>query len=229
MKDGLLEDIKARGHWKVILRPLDAPGDHNIVDLQRDVTKCSVSLRGWDFPHIATRNDQSSGTEYGSFVEQWTDWYRHREFWRMYQSGQFVWMKVLQEEFYTAEETYRKPDDPFISVLGAVYSITEFFEFAKRMVEDGPYPNGTKLAISLDNTAGRVLWISEGNRMPFLDDYKTTSSTITLEREIRRETILETAVHAANSAIIEFFSHFGWKAPSSRIEEDQLRLYEMRS
>lgn len=229
MDDGLIEEIKAAGHWRVIIRPLSEPLALPILEAEKAVIASSVLLRGWDVPHIATRQDETSGRDHGDFVQHWCNWYRHREFWRMYPSGQFAHLSALRED--TAEDMEGERDVPqgtFISVLGAIWSITEYFEFAKRLVERETLPHGAEISVSLVNTENRALWVSEFNRMPFLTEYRTSSGTITLNKTIARADADETIISISNDAIVDFFSRFGWAAPPELILQDQKRLYSLK-
>ena len=91
MKEGLLEKIKSRGYWRVNIQPLTATIRLDTLQKCREVVdKSSVELRGWDFPHIPRKNDQTTGgAPVGSYYEGWVDWENYKEFWRMYKSGQF--------------------------------------------------------------------------------------------------------------------------------------------
>src|SRR5258708_1854131 len=81
-----LETIKSRGHMIVVLRPTQFVTDRvpNILDLQRILTNAAVSLRGWNFPHVGQPSVMTD------FIEDSVEFADIREYWRFYQSGQFV-------------------------------------------------------------------------------------------------------------------------------------------
>ena len=50
----ILEKIRARGHWRVVIRPgrFEEKRIQDIAALYPLIQKTSVELRGWDFPHV---------------------------------------------------------------------------------------------------------------------------------------------------------------------------------
>lgn len=220
MKTGLLERIKKAGHWRVNFRPL-APLDPQLTfqqcfELVRDN---AVSIRGWDFPHVSRRQDEEGGWSRGeTFHENWCDWYGFYEFWRMYKSSQFLSYNALRED--TKEEGRVGT----LNIIGTVYSITEFVEFANRLYKAGLYPEGINVSIELRNSANRSLEVGP-MRMPFLDRKSTSAQTIRLERNLNAKRIREDHLSEAVDIILELFDYFGWNPTREQIAADQDRFY----
>lgn len=220
MKAGLLNKIQGFGHWRVNFRPV-VPLDPQLTfqqcfELVRDN---AVSIRGWDFPHLSHRqDDEGSGSRGDTYHENWCDWYGFNEFWRMYKSGQFLSYNALRED--TKEEG--RPGT--LSIIGTIYSMTEFIEFAHRLYKAGPYRDGVNIAIELRKSANRFLDVGP-SRMPFFDRKETSAETIRLERSLDAETMRDDHQSMAVDLLLELFDYFGWNPTREQIAADQVRFY----
>lgn len=224
MKDGLVDEIQSVGHWRVNLRPLvqlEQPlSFQQCSDLVRDN---AVSIRGWDYPHISHRQDNEGGWLRGdNFHENWCDWWGHREFWRMYKSGQFLSYNALRED--TSEEEQRGRRRGTLDILSAIYSMTEFIEFAHRLHVAGPYRDGVVIVIALRNTAGRHLEVGP-TRMSFFDRKETGAENINLERTLEVPQIRDEHQAIAVNLLLELFDFFGWNPSREQIAADQAKFY----
>ena len=96
----ILSEIRKTAYWRVLIRPTEFQQDR-IASLSAcldTIEKAKVSLRGWDYPHTE-RNQIVRGQE---FIEHQVNFMGHAEYWRLYQSGQFV------NYFSSREETRLK-------------------------------------------------------------------------------------------------------------------------
>jgi hypothetical protein len=225
MKAGLEERVRGLGHWRVNIRPLQPlPEKMTLAQCKNVVEQASVSIRGWDFPHIARRQDDEGGyVNAGEYVENWCDWRQHIEFWRMYRSGQFLSYKTLWED--VADEERPRPPGPLLSVVGAIYSITEFVEFTHRLFSNGLYQEGGALSVTLGGAEGRQLWISQGDRMPFIDERRTQAPSISLQRDIEPEVLASSHLDVSLNMLLELFDHFGWNPDPGLVRADQEKFY----
>jgi hypothetical protein len=220
MKPGLIEKIRSVGHWRVNFRPV-APLDPQLsfqqcLELVRDN---AVSIRGWDYPHLSNRQDDEGGWSRGdTFYESWCDWWGFYEFWRMYKSGQFLSFNALRED--TKEEGHLGT----LSIIGTIYSVTEFVEFAYRLYRAGPYSEGVHISVELRNTAGRKLEVGP-SRMPFFDRKETSAATIRLEKKISAARMRDDHQAVAIDLLIELFDYYGWNPSRDQIAADQAKFY----
>lgn len=225
MQEGLAEKIKAVGHWRINIRPLqpiDPPLAMN--ECHERVAKASVSLRGWDYPHIQRNMKHGGSANVGTYAENWCDWSNHVEFWRMYRSSQFLHYRALWEDL--SDEGQSRPAGPVLSVLGAVYTVTEATEFLSRLYNGGLYKDGASINVTLGKSADRQLWISEFDRMPFYDEKRTNAEELLVERSLQAGELEGQAGAAALSILLELFDHFGWNPDPSLIQRDQERFYK---
>lgn len=225
--EGLLEKIKSVGFVRVVIRPTVLPESLTIKTAREVVKNASVSLRGWDYPHIASRNDAHGGYEHhAEYAQEWCDWYHHVEFWRMYKSGQFLHYKALREDL---SKDGNVPEGRVLAVGSFIYMITEITEFAHRLRAAGLYKEGATIQISLSNARGRRLWVEDPNRMDFVYPMVTSSESIAVERSIRTSGLLLGDPKEISLPIIaEFLDAFGWTPPPDLISSQQNELYSLK-
>lgn len=224
MREGLIEEIKSKGHWRVNIRP------HSPLKQQLSYQDCTnlveqnrVSIRGWDFPHIYKQNDDRGGFRHGDgFVECWTQFLEILEFWRMYRSGQFLSYHVLGEDNGGFNDVAF--DGRVIGIVGVIYSVTEFAEFAHRCAQLEAFRGGVSLEVQLRNSLNRELWAGR-NRVRFFDPPRSGAETIRVQRNVGPAFSNEAAIDCANSMILEVFDTFGWNPGRERVLEDQERFY----
>lgn len=228
MQEGLEARIRELGHWRFNIRPLQPPAEKLTLERCAEVVERSrVSLRGWDYPHISRNDGRGHGgnANVGEYVENWCNWFVHLEFWRMYRSSQFIHYTALTED--VSDDGPRRPAGPALSILGAIYTVTEMIEFMSRLRQSGLYEEGVFLSITLGNTSERQLWISELNRMPFFDEKKTAAASIVIERSLSAEKLQESPpIDQSLGLLMELFDHFGWNPDPSVIRSDQERFYK---
>lgn len=231
MKQGLLEKIKSRGYWRVNFQPVTVEYFETQKELREIIEKNSLSVRGWDYPHIPRRNDENgSMLSADKYLEGWEEWEKYKEFWRIYKSGQFLYYRGLREDWieedtwYGATDTEIKQIKPLtrLAMLGSViYEVTEMFEFLSRLVKHGLYRDGVVVNISLHNTEGRQLWVDSSNRLPFSFPKKTGAREIPFSGTFSKEEIIENSNTIANKLILQVFDAFEFNPSSDQIMKDQ--------
>jgi hypothetical protein len=225
MRDGLLELIRSKGHWRVNFRPLAAPANPmRLGECRALVERSSVSLRGWDFPHINHRTDEEGGyVNEAEYIENSTEWSGFNEFWRMYRSTQFLAYVALRED--TDPFGHGNPSRPILSTIGTIYQITEIMEFCHRLHANGIYQTGVNIHLSLLNTKGRVLSAGQ-NRILFFELKSTQAEQIDLNRAVDANAVSEEYRLIAVELCLDLFDRFGWNPDRSQVEADQERFYQ---
>jgi hypothetical protein len=233
MKEDLINKIKSHGYWRINFQPVVAIQKLKaLADCRNIVEKNSVSLRGWNYPHFPQRQSNDTGIETGNnFYQGWTDWECYKEFWRMYQSGQFLHYLALREDWWQSERGIlcnRKDITPgtILGVIMTTYQITEIYEFLSRLARNGIYDEGVIVNISLNNTLNRKLWIDDPRRMEFSYDRVVGTDRIELPiKRYRRDEIIVQSKTLAFEAIIYIFERFSWdNPPIDAIKKDQEAL-----
>jgi hypothetical protein len=224
-------------HWRVNYRPAVFVPNRlaSLSDCLAVLQKNRVRLRGWDFPHIPSHESERA---YGdAWVAGWSDFMGHLEYWRFYQSTQFLYLgsvrEVTEQEWAPKlRQTMKWHADAdvdidavagFLSLANSVYNITEFFEFAARLAQAEVYVDPVTVEISVKGISGFML-AADQNKM-WSSDY------IASEQELRYETTLapaELIASAADNAIkctVWLFERFGWLNPNvDAIRTDQQKL-----
>jgi hypothetical protein len=173
-KDEIIKKIKSKGYWEINIRP----DIYNSQRLERQkikdiVRSAVVELRGWDYPHFR----DSEGEPYPILdgIEKIIDWSNHIEFWRMTKSANFYHLLALREDWMKDVEyqnIWSKGDElkgeKWLGVLGTLYTLTEIFEFAKRLATQNIFDDNVIIDIKLYDLKNRQLVVDSYNRVPFL-------------------------------------------------------------
>jgi hypothetical protein len=226
--------IKSLPHWRVLLRPMRYEEEliPSLGECWSLVTRTKLSLRGWDYPHIDFPENQELGS---NWIASWSDFQGHKEYWRLYQSGQFVhlftvrevtewgWQDKLRNGARVAiGPQSREGDLRFLSVGNFLWSITEVFEFAARLAEVGTYRDVVRVRIGLYDIAGFAL--TETERLMH-NLYVNESETLEKTWEVTSKDLLAKSSEHALKATAWFFDRFGWhRLPTDALREEQEQL-----
>lgn len=240
MREDVLQDIRSRGYWRVNFRPvdIDALDSLSLERCQRAVQVAEVSLRGWNYPHFPRREGEDTGFERkGTFIEAWTDWMSHREFWRMYTSSQFLHYRAINEDWREREQwggdvrvAASHGTDPVLGIINNLWLVAEVFEFLSRLHQKaGLYSQGVDVSLQLHqgfslSEQGRVLWADDPGRFPL--GYGRRSNAPVLE--YRRRLSPGDTAQPKNQAIRAtqyLFDKFGWSPSAELLQRDIETLY----
>ena len=229
--------IKDAPHWRVNIRPGNFESERipTLGECWEMVNGSRVSLRGWDYPHV-DRQHQAQGR---NWIASWSEFRSHREYWRFYQSGQFLHLLSFQEDAFRARaeqrakvEIYDWPDDftpsGYLEVVMALWTITEVFEFAARLAARGILGASASVGIEMVDIKDRVLFILDPGR--WWDGlYAASKQTLGKSWPIDKNLLLTNSSDLALDASVWFFERFGWlEIPRDILANDQRRLLEKR-
>lgn len=201
----LLEKIRSRGHWRVIIRPYSFV-QKRIADrseLLHILEKTSVEYKGWGFPHIDGWRTPDNGPDW---IGQEISKEPILELWRFYQSGQFVHYFGMPEDW----KDLHGLESPSMEIKDIVLRFTEIFELASRLTFTDAGDEGLRVDIKVDNIEdhllilpgygpGKASWIPEAHKKYM--HHKTDVSKIELVAD-RRELALTLA--------LKLFDCFKW-------------------
>ena len=223
--EDLVKKIQSVAYWRVVIRPTEYDAKR-ILSLSRCkelMEKSQVVLRGWDYPHVERIQSGES------WVEDRYDWEgRHLEYWRFYQSGQFVHHFSCPEEF--SPLTNRAPaPDRYLSVENVVYTLTEILEFASRMAKHDVLTPSVEISIQLRGMMNRELTFTHSSRWVPSGSYVSRTDHVSYELTTSEAELRARSQDLALDAAVAIFERFGWFNPSRTIlAEDQRKLLERR-
>src|SRR5882672_11668860 len=140
-----LQKIRQHGYWQIRF----LPSEPLIRDLERQeireiLTKSSISLRGWNYPHIPVHNnDHEELYLSGDHFEGWIDWNIFKEIFRVYDNGQYFHLFGAYEDWWSENDDLPS-DHPYkkvqvgktLEVVSVVYRITEIFAFLRNLYDN---------------------------------------------------------------------------------------------
>ncbi|MBI2086150.1 hypothetical protein HYT74_02295 [Candidatus Daviesbacteria bacterium] len=224
----VIKKIKEKGYWDISIHPVAFEKDKikdrkEAIDLVRESV---VELRGWDYPHFTDREGDPHSIQDG--IEKFIAWDNHIELWRMYLSGQFIHLLALREDWLTDEQLHRiaiiqeEKVEKILEVTGTVYTLTEIFEFARRLAQKGIFQDEVSIEITLNGIQGRALAIDSSGRIPFLSLRMCQEDQWRYEKTFSVNDLLSESKEIALKAIFDLFELFNWfDAPIQTIKDDQ--------
>lgn len=222
--NSLLERIKSRGYWRVVVRPQTFIEKRisEITDLYPIIQNTSVNLRGWDFPHLDHHSQVHIDIDW---IGQDSEWETFLEIWRFYQSGQFVDIAGMHEDWYDRRGSIPAVLEDWrpgliLGIGNTLFRFTEIFEFAARIAMTQAGHDTMHIEISVNNLAGRKLWVDDPNRVPTFHDYTASIRELPYEIDLSRTELIAAPRELALEPATELFRRFGWN-PSQGILRDQ--------
>jgi hypothetical protein len=230
-------------HWRVNFRPSEYDGNliPTLANCFEIVERNKVSLRGWDFPHLSRRDEERAHGN--NWIASWSQFAGHYEYWRLYQSGQFIYLGAVREvteaEWKKQLETITKSHlshmrdiaweaiPGFISMVNFVYNVTEIYEFAARLCQTQLYSGSLNIKIELKGIKGFVL-SAPWDRV-WYSYYSATEDYLATTKEIATDTLIASSKQEALNTIAWFFERFGWlNPPVETFARDQEKLLSGR-
>jgi hypothetical protein len=220
-------------HWRVRFIP-DVYQKELVPSLREClllIEQTKLSIRGWDYPHLSRReSERQIGS---SWIASWSDYAGHNEYWRFYQSSQFIHLFSIHEDANpewkeqlrsTAKAHLTWGNDKgrdwsqvpgFIHIPNFLYTVTEVFEFAARLCEKGVYRRQLSISIGLSKINGFIL--AHNWDRAWMNRYEATEVNLTNEWRVTPEELLSRNKEHALTAVLWFFERFGWLNPSKEI------------
>jgi hypothetical protein len=209
MTSAALEKIITRGYWKVVLRPLVFRQNRisTLWDCEKLVSNCKV-VGGWDYPHC---EKVQSGIDY---VWSEVDWEEHKEFWRFYQSGQFVHYFACIEDWWRESKLSDAAMRPYVSgeALDSVYALlrmTEIYEFAARLGAKGIFDNYLDMHTELHGALNRNLVAV--NRNWDLSEHRCAMVDLEFDSQFHTQDLIQEKHQLALENTLWVLERFDWR------------------
>lgn len=226
-------------YWRVNFRP-DVYQDEAIPSLSecfQIIEKNKVRLRGWDYPHLSNRdNERTQGI---NWVASWSNFMGHLEYWRFYQSTQFLhlfsvreateeqWRSTLQKQTafhlaHVSDVDWEKVPG-FISIINFLYNVTDIIEFATRLCQAQVYKGNLNISIQINQIRGFILTTDLNHAW---DIYCSAGEdSLAKTWTIDCESLIANSPHYSLDIIIWFFERFGWLNPSRDVLRKDIDNY----
>lgn len=234
-KENTINKIRERCYWEINIHPYsyDSKLIKSRAELKEIVRNSIVELRGWNYPHFRDKEGEPYPVLNG--IEKYIDWENHIELWRMTLSGNFYHLLGLRED-WTENLEYRNlwsrgdelKDKKILGVLGALYTIVEIFEFAKRLTLKGLFQNFIIVSIKLYDLIDRELYIDSYDRVPFMSARKAhIEEPWSWERKIKVKDIVEGEISKEESlkAFLDLVDIFGWENPPIEVFKNDINKF----
>ncbi len=229
----ILTKIRTRGFWEVGIRPepYAAARIPRINDLRPYVARAEVALRGWNFPQLRIEDPLHIDT---NWIGQASEWGEFLELWRFYQSGQFVHISGLHNDWQD-QAAFSDGAPPNwapgagIPVGQTIYRYTEIFQFASRLASSDAYAGAKKISISilLSGLEKRRIYSDDPGRRLF-GPYIASLPEYMQSWSLSREELIAQANNLALAASTELFRRFNWEPAQPPLQEIQERLLSRR-
>lgn len=232
------EKIKQRSYWKVEFYPstFTESAISSLPECKTAVSGSAVLLRGWDYPHVPTQDDekQSIYPKDNNHYESWIDWSIHKEVWRFYKSGKFIQLRGLFEQWYDQFEVFLAPNplaklepNSVVDIIEVVYTLTEAYLFLYNLAERMREIESFELHISMCNVENKKLVVLDPSRMPLHWQPVSRTENIVVAKEMLKRADLidkEQMLKLARQASRAVFENFEWQVNESLLEELQKKL-----
>lgn len=154
-----VQEIESRAHWRVTIHPSRFDAERIAFDqLVPIVEKCTVELRGWDFPHVDKNAPPLRKLHH---VEQASHWQHHAERWMFFRSGLFTSISTVASDWRDRSEWWPAPKDwtpgHTIGLFDVLWTYVEIYEFASRLSAAVPGDDAYRIKAVVGRLTGRRL------------------------------------------------------------------------
>jgi hypothetical protein len=232
-KDQVVQKIKSKGYWEVNIRPV-AYSEQRVEkrNLKELVRSSKVELRGWDYPHFRDSGGEPYPIQTG--IEKFIDWSNNIEFWRMTQSANFFHLLALEEDWMELADSmyisrHHLKNQKWLGVLGTLYTLTEMFEFARRLALHNIFDDSMIIDIKLTGLENRKLLVESFDRVPLYDKVAKVSDPWEFKKEILVADVLSKSAQFALEAFADLVFLFNWvNVPIDSMKNDQQKFLQGR-
>ena len=227
--------ILAMPRWRISIRPTEYEPDRIAprAECMEIVERCAVSSAGWMYPFVHRERRETGNDWVGSSVE--TD--GHVEYWRLYQSGQFVHHLSFIEDGASARaeipgrlEMLLAPPkaahlpkviDPFRTLQ----RLTFIYGFAAHLGATRKFGVSLDISISMYGVRGRGVLVLDWMRGPLLDFPAAAQDELHRRETVGVGQLLADPRTPAIDAALWFFESFGWdRASRKQLMADQEKI-----
>lgn len=211
----LAATVMADAHFRVWFAPEDLePGAIDYTSLKDVIRANQVANIRSAFPVIRRPHN---GDEWIGDESDWGD----QEVWRLYQSGLFVDMLAISDEYKADWDGFNNDHDGgFLPVWLPVWYFTQACELAAR-IQRAAFPTATlNLHLEMNLIGGRALVAANQRRSGFHNTYAFGSPSWARVVQITPELALSGTKELVVTVMTELFQRFGWDGVTSELVSD---------
>lgn len=215
----VLSEIRKGPHWEVAIHPAKFEPERilSLRECREAVERAQVMLLlGRGYPRIEEHEERGEDWVGGWISRE----YRLSEYWKLCQSGQFVHFftflddtedRTAMLERYEQAPMFKPPGfspSGLLNVDGALYTCTEIFQFAARLMAEGVLDEAPTIWIAMYQIRNRMLAVSP-NRMEPANPHYATEDSLEHTWRLQGPGVEAEAARLAQEATLWFFGRFG--------------------
>jgi len=217
--------IRQRGYWRMVVRPMDFQQDRiaDIRQLYPLVDHSRARFSGWEFPYLGPANGLVVDND---FIEQAANVAGFKEYWRFYQSGQFIHYRSLAEDWEVRTSRWHAQPGAvpgqLMPICDTLYRLTEMFEFASQLAVARAYNAVGPMHLDLffAQLKDRRLY-NDSKGTIFHPDRLAQASAFQRGITIPLDELISDPRLLALRAAEQFFALFSWDATPGLLERIQ--------
>lgn len=246
MSQEIINKIKEKGYWRVIIRPVEElyfEDRFSLNRIKKVMTDSQVRLRGWYYPHFSSYSPFLTLSQKKIGFEG--NWDGFVEYWECSRSGQFSGLSGIREDYkiITEEECEEirkrivfnrdqtKGINKFLELIGMVYRFTEIYLFASNFVQAEEFKDVNKfeVIIELHDVKGRMLFIWDWMRELWGPYVCNSEEPILFKKIFQKNELIANFSKIALENVEETCKTFSWDKPIiETLAQDQAKLLERR-
>lgn len=228
----ILGEIRGGPHWKVVIRPQSFEQERiaTLGDCLIAVKDSRVWLGGRSYPGL-DREDRGE-----DWVAAWAESRGRSEYWRLFQSGQFVHYFTFREDM----PSWRTEDDRkygkrspepngYLDVGNLLYTCTEIFEFTACLMAAGilgPPDESPVVRIGMEHVRNRTLCAAFPWVLP--DFRHAITDCLEHSRRVVGPGVSDEAAKQAREATRWFLDRFGMTTTDVVLKPEQEKILRRR-
>jgi len=175
-----------------------------------------VALRGWNYPHVPHENPPQGvvGLPDGG-IEATTATGRYQELWRLHPSGLFTHRWRLREDGSGYKGT--------IHLVAATYTVTEVFEFGRRLYQEDKSVSSVAFRIALEDVLNRPASGDPSEGLPYGVRARQNIAVHTVE--LPRADLAAGILRPSVAAVESLFSQLGFTDVSRYFIENKIQEF----
>jgi hypothetical protein len=239
LSETLSVPIVQNPYWQIIIRPESYESEliPSISACSQIIERIRVSLGGWSYPcQIFHPSLSARGS---SWIAGWIDdSMTRREYWRMYQSGQFAHLLNLWNQsgaelkrinYYLQQfSSYgvEKTVSGYVSIPDIIFNMTGMYEFAARLCASNVYRGMVTFHVKLVGIRDFVL-AQPKSWFGFNGFHQATENSLEHSISVSSADLVADSQGCAIKSVVWFAERFGWDdPPASAFSQSQQSLFE---